>query len=75
MSMVENLAFGVDMMLFSSIFIVVISAVGVYVGPSYFIRLPPAVRRTRCRICLCGRSVATMFPYVIWCRQSSGMSL
>ena len=75
MSTVTNLASGVEMTLLMNSFVSVRSHVGVVVGPSYVMRLPPTVRRTRWVSALRGRTEVTMWPYVMWLRLSGGMEV
>ena len=61
-----NLAYGVDRTLLMNIFTVGISADFVLVVPSYVIKLPPMVIRTRMGFSFSGRSAQTMRAYVIF---------
>ena len=63
MSVVMNLAYGVDMTLLSTHLVVVKLAVSVKVMSEHSSRLPPAFTRTRCVSVLLGRSEANSLQY------------
>ena len=64
MSASINLTPGMAIILFANSLNVVISAVGVRVGPWYMMRFPPTVARTRFGFFFCCQTSATICKYV-----------